>query len=204
VDLAPDDPAAFFGALRRCLPRDAVVVTDSGLHQYLVRRHFPVLAPRGLLTPTDFQAMGFGLPAAVGAAIAAPGRHVVAVVGDGGLAVAPLELATAVREGIRLTVLVLADGRYGLIHREQLGRSGLAFGTDLPALDLGALATAAGVAHVRLGGAFEPSLGDALGAPGVTLVEARVDDEPAVRRARRRGAVRTLRDGALRRARRRR
>lgn len=202
-DLVPDDTASFFGALRRCLPRDAVVATDSGLHQYLVRRHLPVLSPRGLLTPTDFQAMGFGLPAAVGAALAAPERRVVAIVGDGGLAVAPLELATAAREGIRLTVVVLADGRYGLIRREQLGRAAFAFGTDLPAVDLEAIARAAGVGYVRLVGELEPSLARALEAPGVTLVEARIDDGHAVRRARRRGAARGLRDAALRCARRR-
>ena len=45
--------AGFFALLRRVLPRDAIVVTDSGLHQGLVRRHFDVLAPRRLV-PSDF------------------------------------------------------------------------------------------------------------------------------------------------------
>ncbi|HKE00613.1 MAG TPA: thiamine pyrophosphate-binding protein, partial [Planctomycetota bacterium] len=61
---------AFFEALRRAAPRDAILVTDSGLHQMLARRWYRVLEPRGLLVPTDFQSMGFGLPAAIGAKLA--------------------------------------------------------------------------------------------------------------------------------------
>ena len=86
------------------------MVTDSGLHQGLVRRHFDVLSPRGLITPTDFQSMGFGLPAAIGAKLAAPERPVVAVLGDGGFAMSGMELLTAVREKIPLTVIVFNDG----------------------------------------------------------------------------------------------
>ena len=65
--------AHFFAALRRALPRDGIVCADSGLHQQLLRRHFEVLAPRGLLFPSDYQSMGFGLPAAIGAKLAVPG-----------------------------------------------------------------------------------------------------------------------------------
>ncbi|TFG47312.1 MAG: thiamine pyrophosphate-binding protein, partial [Gemmatimonadales bacterium] len=59
-------PATFFEALRAATPRDAIFVTDSGRHQAMARRHFPVYCPRGFLAPSDFQSMGFGLPAAIG------------------------------------------------------------------------------------------------------------------------------------------
>ena len=73
--VAPTTAGSFIAALRRVLPRNGIVVTDSGLHQGLVRRHFDVLAPRGLILPSDFQSMGFGLPAAIGAKLAAPERR---------------------------------------------------------------------------------------------------------------------------------
>jgi thiamine pyrophosphate-dependent acetolactate synthase large subunit-like protein len=59
----PPTPARFFEHMREVLPRDACLVTDSGWHQMLARRHFPVLSPGGLLVPTNLQSMGFGLPA---------------------------------------------------------------------------------------------------------------------------------------------
>ncbi|HYO13903.1 MAG TPA: thiamine pyrophosphate-binding protein [Thermoanaerobaculia bacterium] len=173
-----------FGALRRALPRGAVLVTDSGLHQVLARTFFPVLAPRGLLAPADFQSMGFGLPAALGAALAVPDRPVVLVCGDGGLLLAGPELLTAVRENIDLTIVLLVDGHYGLIRRQQIELSGAPFGVDLPALDLPGLAAALGVRHVRLAAPFEEVIGRCLAAPGVRILEVPVRDSPALRRRR--------------------
>jgi len=196
-ELEPGGVEAFFAALRERLPRDACLVTDSGLHQYLARRHFAVLGPRGLVTPADFQAMGFGIPAAVGAAVAEPRRRVVALVGDGGLAVSAAELATAAREGVRLTVIVFVDGRYGLIRLQQLGATGTSFGVELPPLDYPALCAALSIAHVRLSGPLSAALDGALDHPGVTLLEVRVDDDVAARAARRRGKAKALRDRAL-------
>lgn len=196
-DLIPDSLGGFFAALRSCLPRNACLVTDSGLHQYLVRRHFDVLTPRGLIVPTDFQAMGFGLPAAVGAALAVPERHVVALIGDGGLAVSPSDLATAAREVARLTVIVLTDGQYGLIRLQQLAGVGASFGVDLPPASLPDLASAFQVGYVRLDGPVDQALATALELPGVTLVEVRADDDGPARAARRRGVVKATRDSAL-------
>src|SRR5579871_6792454 len=102
--------ASFFGALRKAMPRESCLVTDSGQHQIMATRHAQTLVPRGLLIPTDFQSMGFGIPAAIGAKLAMPNRCVVAVVGDGSLAMIGLELATAVREQVKLTVIVFNDG----------------------------------------------------------------------------------------------
>jgi len=136
--------------LREELPRDAIVVTDSGLHQVMIRRHFRVLAPNGLVMPTDFQSMGFGLPAAIGAKLAAPERDVVAVVGDGGLAMSGMELLTLARERIPLTVLVFNDGYLNLIRLQQERDFGREHAVRLrnPAMD--ALAEACGVGYVRL------------------------------------------------------
>ncbi len=104
---------------------------DSGLHQMLARRHFRVLDPRTLLLPTDLQSMGFAIPASIGARLARPERPVVALLGDGGFAMSALELLTAVRERIPLTAIVFNDGRYGLIHRQQVAAYGQPHGTEL-------------------------------------------------------------------------
>ncbi len=182
--VAGTEPAAFFAALRAALPRETCLVTDSGLHEMLARRHFPVLAARGLIVPTDFQSMGFGLPAAIGARLAAPGRPVVLVTGDGGLAMCGLELLTAVKERVTLPILVLNDGRYGLIRLDQIRQYGHTFGVDLPGLDFGALAAAAGAGYAAPDEDLAQAVRRALDAPGPTVIEVSVGDSGAMRRAR--------------------
>lgn len=169
-------PQAFFAALRQALPRHGCLLTDSGQHQGLARRHFPVLCPRGLIVPTNLQSMGFGIGAAIGACLADPTRPVVTLIGDGGLAMSGLELLTAVRERLRLTVIVFVDGAYGLIRMQQLAGSGHAYGTEFDGVDVAALADAVGATHVRLQGDAQATLAAAIEAPGVTLVEVRVGD----------------------------
>lgn len=185
------------GELRALLPRGACVVTDSGMHQMQVRRHFPVLAPDGLLVPADFQSMGFGVPAALGAAIASPGRPVVAVVGDGGLAMTGLELLAAAREGVPLKVLVLSDGRLGLIHRQQVDSYGKAHGVELGPFEPGALALAAGAAYRRLRGDARAELGEWLAIPGPAVLEVPLQQTAPGRLAELAGAAKAAARGAL-------
>ena len=90
--------------------REVVYTADAGLHQALTRRYADVVSPRGLLCPSDFQSMGFGLPGAIGAALARPSATVVACIGDGALALSLGELLTAVRESSTLVVVVFNDG----------------------------------------------------------------------------------------------
>lgn len=93
--VAGSDPATFFAALANALPAGIRFVTDTGQHQVMTRRHLPVITPRGLLIPSDFQSMGFGLPAAIAASLAEPLRPTVALIGDGGLRMMGFEIATA-------------------------------------------------------------------------------------------------------------
>ncbi len=174
--VASGRPADFFAALRAAMPRESVLVTDSGMHQMLARAHFRVLCPRGLMVPTNLQSMGFGIGAAIGACIADPARPVVALIGDGGLAMSGLELMTAVRERLRLTLIVFVDGAYGLIRYQQLASTGRTFATDIVPPDAAALADAVGARHVRLGGDAEAVLREAIGSGAVTIVEVGVGD----------------------------
>ncbi len=183
--------ADFFSALRAALPANSCLVTDSGLHQVLTRRHFRVLQPRGLLTPTNFQSMGFGIGAATGACLADPSRPVVALIGDGGLAMSGLELLTAVRENLRLTVIVFVDGAFGLIRVQQMAANGRSFGTQFDGVDCEAFAAAIGVRHVRLTQDAEATLRAAIALAGVTLIEVAVGDSLPMHWLRAKGLIRS-------------
>jgi acetolactate synthase-1/2/3 large subunit len=188
--VTPTTAGSFFTALRRILPRDGIVVTDSGLHQGLARRHFEVLAPRGLILPSDFQSMGFGLPAAIGAKLAAPERPVVAVLGDGGFAMSGMELLTAVREKIPLTVIVFNDGRLNLIRIQQFQSFGRSESTDILNPDFHAFASALGAQYALVDDNAEQVLRSAVGSAHVTLVEVLVGDSSAIHLARGKGLAR--------------
>jgi len=188
--VTPATAGSFFAALRRVLPRNGIVATDSGLHQGLVRRHFDVLAPRGLIMPSDFQSMGFGLPAAIGATLAAPERPVVVVIGDGGFAMTGMELLTAVREKIPLTVIVFNDGKLNLIRLQQFANFGRSKSVELLNPDFGAFAAAVGARYALVEGNVEEVLRSAVESAHVTLIEVRAGDSPAIHFARAKGFTR--------------
>ena len=173
-------PAAAVGALRRLLPPGAVVTTDAGNFAGWYARHLPLLEGQRFLGPTS-GAMGYGLPAAVGAAIAEPARPVVALAGDGGLAMLMAELETAVRERVRMVVIVHDNGRYGTIrmHQER-SHPGRVTATELGPIDFAAVARAcgAGAVTVERDADVAEALAGALAAQRVTLVHLRLD--PAI------------------------
>jgi len=195
--VTPPSAGTLLAALRRALPRDAIVVTDSGLHQTLVRRHYDVLAPRGLIVPNDFQSMGFGIPAAIGAKLAAPGRPVVAVTGDGCFAMTGMELLTAVREKVPLTVVVLNDGRLNLIRLQQIASSGRTESVDLMNPDFESFAAAVGADYAFIDGNAGEVLDRAVRSPNVTLVEVHAGDSPEMHMMRAKGLVRDVGRGIL-------
>lgn len=145
-------PASLIRALRAALPDDGLVVTDSGRHQMLVRRYLEVRRPGGLVAPSDFQSMGFGIPAALGAKVAAPDREVVAVVGDGGFHMTMGELLVAARDGLAVRIVVFRDDELALIADHQRRDHGSATGTALRNPDIGAVARALGVRSLKIKG----------------------------------------------------
>lgn len=163
-----------FEQIHAALPHNRIVVTDSGYHQGLTRTHSVVHRPAGMLTPADFQSMGFGLPAAVAAKIADPTATVVCCIGDGGLAMSSGELLTAVRERIDLIVLLFNNRRLGLIEQSQLREFGHGHGTRLENPDFSRFADSMGITHHD--GNHEPgaAVRAALAAGGVHLIELRL------------------------------
>lgn len=193
----PPDPAAFFAALRAALPADACLVTDSGFHQVLATRHFRVQRPRGLIIPSDFQSMGFGLPAAIGAKLANPKRSVVALIGDGGLAMSGMELITAVRERIALTVLVFNDGALGQIRRQQISSFGHAHATELLGPDLQLFAESMGAVYTHLDSDANKTLAAAVSSNTLQLIDITLRDPRAFVLERAKGMVRASARRAL-------
>lgn len=99
----------------------ALLVTDVGRHQIFAAQHFPVAAGRNFITSGGLGTMGFGLPAAIGAALAQPEKRVMLITGDGSFLMNIQELVTAAEAGINLTVLVMNDHRLGMIQQLQDG-----------------------------------------------------------------------------------
>ena len=180
----------FFQALAATTGARAVYSADAGLHQALTRRYAVTMLPRGLLCPSDFQSMGFGLPAAIGAALARPEACVIACVGDGGLALSAGELLTAVREGIDLVVVVFSDGQLNLIRRQQVTRFGHESGVRLRNPDYSALAEAVGCSYFPVVGDLTSLAHEVTRTPGVRLVELRLVDTPSFHLRQVRSAVR--------------
>ncbi|HLM58266.1 MAG TPA: biosynthetic-type acetolactate synthase large subunit [Pyrinomonadaceae bacterium] len=112
-------PQSVIRELHRLTHGEAVVVTDVGQHQMWAAQFYPYSRARQLVTSGGLGTMGFGLPAAVGAQLALPGRQVVAVVGDGGFQMTNQELATAVQYGIPVKILVMNNGYLGMVRQWQ-------------------------------------------------------------------------------------
>ena len=193
--------SGFFSWLRQALPRETILVTDSGLHQVVARRWFEVLAPRGLILPSDFQSMGFGIPAGIGARLAAPDRPVAVLVGDGGLLMSGLEITTAVREKLPLLVIVFNDGALNQIRWQQLRDSGHPFGVELARLEIETFARAIGADYLAFDGTQEAGrLARELGEDCPTILEVQVGDSWSMRSqaagAKLKSVARSVRDSA--------
>jgi acetolactate synthase I/II/III large subunit len=187
-------PAArtFFSELREAMPPGSCLVTDSGRHQVLATHYYRVLEPRGMMIPSDFQSMGFGLPAAIGAKLSAPDRPVVALIGDGGLAMSGTELATAVRERIPLTVIVFNDGALGQIRAQQFSSFGQSCATTLLTPNLALFAQSLGANYIRLNADSKQAFASAILSRSVTLVEVAVTESTGMRASRAKGVLRRV------------
>ena len=103
-------PEGHLKAIARLAGPDAIVTTDVGQHQMWAAQAYPVRSPRTFLTSGGLGTMGFGLPAAIGAALARPESAVVCLDGDGSLLMNVQELATLAELGLDVTVFVFDNG----------------------------------------------------------------------------------------------
>jgi len=167
-------------ALRRQLADDATRVIDDGKHTLLAAELMPVLRPRGFLSPTDFNCMGYCVPATIGAKLARPQAQVVGIVGDGAMRMSGLELATATAQRLGVVAFVFNDGELAQIAQGPEIPCNFKTCTVLGPLDIGGVAQATGAAFPRIAtdGEVEATVREALAtAPGgrPVLVDVRVD-----------------------------
>lgn len=98
----------------RRLPADRVVVTDGGRFLFAPWRHLHVSHPNNFFSAVNFGAVGLGISVSIGVALARPQQNTVCIAGDGGAIMQIAELATAVRLGLPLLLIVLNDAAYGM------------------------------------------------------------------------------------------
>ena len=170
-------PGRVITTLRRVLPDDAILTTDAGNFAGWAGRGFRFRKPGTFLGPTS-GSMGYGLPAAIAASLVHRDRPVVALVGDGGMAMSMAEMETAVREQARVIVLVFDNERYGTIRMWQERRgTGQGIATELGAVDFAAIGRALGARGVRVerDAELEPALRQALAEERSTVIHLSLD-----------------------------
>jgi acetolactate synthase I/II/III large subunit len=170
-------------ALARATRADAVIVTDVGQHQMWVAQYYPHERPRQLITSGGLGAMGFGLPAAIGAKIARPEAEVWLVVGDGGFQMTQGELATIVQEQVNVKIAVINNGFLGMVRQwQELFYDRRYTATPMLSPDFVTLARAYGLPALRVDQrhAVRSAIEEARATEGTTLVEFRVEPESVV------------------------
>ncbi len=179
------DPTQVVGAFREVLPQDAILTNDAGNFSAFLHRYWRYNHARTQLAPTN-GAMGYGVPAAVAAKLAAPDRCVVAVAGDGGFLMSGQEIETAVRYGAPILVVVFRNGLHGTIAMHQRRELGRTAGVEIGEVDMAAYARGLGAeGHtVREPEELVPALEAALASETVALVDVVTDPDiisPSVR-----------------------
>jgi len=105
--------------LWNCTKGEAIIVTDVGQHQMWVAQYYPFKHPRTLVSSGGLGCMGFGLPAALGASLAAPGKPVVLVTGDGSIQMTMQELGTMMEQGLAIKIIILNNYALGMVRQLQ-------------------------------------------------------------------------------------
>ena len=182
-----EDPRTHYGliqAVANALDDDAVVTTDVGQHQMWVAQAYPFRRPRQWLTSGGLGTMGFGMPAAIGAALAEPDRTVVCFSGDGSFKMNIQELATLAEEGLNVKIVLMNNNSLGLVYQQQ----NLFYGKRVfaskyrGAPDFVKIAEGFGIPAVNLDDADNPraTLAQVLAEPGPCLIHASIDRDQFV------------------------
>jgi acetolactate synthase I/II/III large subunit len=171
-----------FDCLAKRLGPETVVTTDAGNFYGWLARYVRFSRPRTYIGPAS-GAMGYGLPAAIGASFAQPEASdqrtpVISLSGDGGFLMTVAEVETAVRHERHVVALVCDNSRHGTIrmHQER-AHPGRVIGTELGTTDLSAVARGLGAAGFLVDdvAGFDDALHQAMATPGPTVIHARMD-----------------------------
>jgi acetolactate synthase-1/2/3 large subunit len=179
-DIESDEPQALalLAAIRDGLPDDAAIVADMCIPGYWIGGFHAPAMPRRLAYPLGWGTLGFGFPAAIGAALGNDGPTL-CVCGDGGFLMGCGELATIAQERIPLTILLVDDGGYGMLRFDQERAGDAPFGVDLGSPDFAALAESFGVPAQRVTlEVLASALAASAGEPRLLLLEAALRPPP--------------------------
>ncbi len=173
--------SAFIQAMRAALPDDGIFVNELTQVGYLARVAFPVYGARTYIGPGYQGTLGYSFPTALGASIAAGGKRVLAITGDGGFGWSYQELATARKYCLPVTLVVFNDGHFGNVRAIQRRVFGAETAVELENPDFALLARAFGIPSScvttpeALGAAIRASLTE----PGPVLIEVPVGEMPS-------------------------
>ncbi len=171
------DPMAFILALRRAACPDALLFVDVTAAEHWAAEAYTVLGPRTYFNPTNNQAMGWSIPASLGAQRVHPGRLTMTLTGDGCFLMSAMEISTAAREGLPVKFFVLDDHAYHYMQALQIQAYRRTTATILARLDYAALANGFGVGYLEISSPQELECGikSALEYPGPVLVRVVTD-----------------------------
>lgn len=182
--LVPQKPYGLIRKVAELIGEEAIVCTDVGKHQMWTAQVYPFSRPRQFLTSGGLGTMGFGLPAAIGAALAHPDKPVVCFSGDGSLQMNIQELATVVEQNLDIKIIVLNNNSLGLVRQQQgLFYDNTHFACDFTIdIDFATIARGFGMKAVdfRYSPLAGELLGDALAAPGPCLINVPIDKDEEV------------------------
>ncbi|RAU48879.1 acetolactate synthase large subunit [Pseudocitrobacter sp. RIT415] len=181
------DPLSHYGlinAVAACVNDDAIIATDVGQHQMWTAQAYPLNRPRQWLTSGGLGTMGFGLPAAVGAALANPDRKVLCFSGDGSLMMNIQEMATAAENQLDVKIILMNNEALGLVHQQQslFYKQGVFAATYPGMINFMQIAAGFGLATCDLNGETDPqgALQAIINRPGPALIHVRIDPQEKV------------------------
>jgi acetolactate synthase-1/2/3 large subunit len=171
-DFGPIELAA---AVAAAAPTHAIATVDAGAHFLAIMPFWPATKPLQLLISNGLATMGFALPAAIAAALARPGRPVVCMVGDGGLAMTLAELETLARLQLPVTVVVFDDAALSLIEVKQKAGQGGSAAVRFAPVDYAQVASAMGLDATVVSTAAQATAALRSGWDHARLIDARID-----------------------------
>ncbi|WP_197485738.1 thiamine pyrophosphate-dependent enzyme, partial [Oleiphilus sp. HI0061] len=144
------NPALFFDALRKRLPDDGYVVVDDGNHTFLTAELMPIHTARTMISPTDFNCMGYAVPATIGTKLLNPEKDVVSIIGDGAFLMTCMEITTASKNGLGAIFTIFNDGELSQISQAQEVPYNRKTCSVLADTRMQGVAMATGAAYVRI------------------------------------------------------
>lgn len=174
----PIHPARVISELRKALPRDGILLVDSGAHRAFAGHYWTAYQPLTYISATNLGPMGWAIPAAIGAQCAQPSKKIAVITGDGCMRLAGIEISTAARYQLPIIVVVINNAALGNVwlraHTEGIVPDAL---TCLPDLDWAAFSRALGGHGITVQNpdALAEAFSIALGNKGPTVIDVKAD-----------------------------